>query len=705
MVNKIIVFLNLLLLLLLACTAQQDQNQNDDKDQKHTYTNKLIETNSPYLLQHAHNPVNWYPWGEEALTKAIKENKMIIISIGYAACHWCHVMEKESFEDTTVARIMNENFISIKIDREERPDIDQIYMNVAYLTNKRGGWPLNAFALPDSRPVYAGTYFPKDNWIQVLEFFAGKFRDSKQELITKAEQLTKGIQQSGWIQPKVEVSPMKEDQFKESAKSIINSVDFKRGGLNREPKFPMPNVYQFLLRYHHATNDEQALQAVVTTLTNMARGGIYDHLGGGFARYSTDNKWKVPHFEKMLYDNGQLVSLYSEAYQVTKNELFKDVVYETLEFISREMTSPEGVFYSSLDADSEGEEGKFYVWEKQDIDNILGDDSGIINSYYSVTNNGNWDGKNILHNSSNLQDIISKYNVSEEKFKEILKVSKDKLFHERTSRIRPTLDDKGLTAWNALMLKGYIDAYKVFDEPEFLNTAIKNANFLLNSMRRKDGGLNRNYKDGKSAINGFLDDYSFTIEAFISLYQATFDEKWLHESKALADYALSHFYDEDAGMFFYTSDLDPKLISRSKEVTDNVIPASNSSMAKGLFQLGLYFYNNDYLDLSKQMLANVIPNIGSNGSFYSNWITMLYMVIHEPFEIAIVGDNYDQVKKQFDQFFIPNAIFSGGRDEGTLELLKYKKVDGQTIIYVCKDKVCKLPVREVSKAMGLMVVE
>ncbi len=690
-------FSNLTLLLLLACNAQQGQ--------EHMYTNKLINTNSPYLQQHAHNPVDWYPWGEEALTKAKKENKMIIISIGYAACHWCHVMERESFEDTAVAKIMNDNFISIKVDREERPDVDQIYMNAAYLTNGRGGWPLNAFALPDGRPVYAGTYFPKDNWVQILEFFTDKFRNNRQELIKQAEQLTKGINQTGWIQPKVEVSPLKDGQLNKSAKSIINSIDFKLGGLNRAPKFPMPNVYQLLLRYHHATNDEKALEAVTTTLTNIANGGIYDHLGGGFARYSTDNKWKVPHFEKMLYDNGQLVSLYSEAYQVTKNELYKNVVYETLEFISRELTSPEGVFYSSLDADSEGEEGKYYVWGKEDIDNILGDDAAILNSYYSVTDDGNWEEKNILHITSKLQDILSKYNVTEEKFKEMLKVGKDKLFAERTKRIMPGLDDKGLTAWNALMLKGYIDAYKVFDEPEFLNIALKNANFLLENIRRKDGGLNRNYKDGKAVINGFLDDYSFTIEAFISLYQATFDEKWLTESKALADYVLSHFYDQEAGMFFYTSDLDPELISRSKEVTDNVIPASNSSMAKGLFQLGLYFYNNEYLDISKQMLANVLPTIGDNGSFYSNWIMLLYMVVHEPYEIAIVGDNYHQVKKQFDQIFIPNAIFSGGRDEGSLELLKNKKVEGQTIIYVCQDKVCKLPVREVSKAIGLMVEE
>jgi uncharacterized protein YyaL (SSP411 family) len=671
-------------------------------DGDHPYTNQLIHSSSPYLLQHAHNPVNWYPWGQEALEKAKKEDKLLIISVGYAACHWCHVMEHESFEDTMVARLMNENFVAIKVDREERPDVDQIYMNAAYMTTGRGGWPLNAVAMPDGRPVFAGTYFPKENWIKVLNHFSGLKKDKPEALETAATQMTQGIQRMDMGSFIASEAEFDQDLLATVYQGIEKSLDFEEGGLDKAPKFPMPNIHQFLLRYHHLTGNAKALEAVMVTLDHMADGGIYDHLGGGFARYSTDEIWKVPHFEKMLYDNGQLVSLYAEAWQVTGNDRYKQVVYETLDFIEREMTSPEGGFYSSLDADSEGEEGKFYIWTKEEIESELGTDAEVFNEYYSVSTTGNWEGHNILYITKPIAKVAEKFKLTETEILEKIAAGRAKLLEKRAARIRPGLDDKTLTAWNALMLKGYVDAYRIFDDQKFLSVALKNAQFLKENMLRGDGGLNRNYKDGKSSINGFADDYSFVIDAFIALYQATFDEQWLFDADALMQYAIAHFYDEKTGMFFYTSDEDDPLITRSREVPDNVIPGSNSSLARGLFYLGTYLYKEDYLDKSRQMIRNVINSMNQEGAYYSNWAILLTHLTYQPYEVAIVGEKAAELRREWDRHFQPNAFLLGGNVEGKLELLKNKKVEGQTFIYVCQDKLCKLPVQTVAAALELV---
>ena len=686
-----------------ACKAPNSNVANND----HQYTNHLINESSPYLLQHAHNPVDWHPWGEEALQKAKAENKMLIISVGYAACHWCHVMEHESFEDTTVSRIMNEHFINIKVDREERPDVDDIYMTACQMaSDKSCGWPLNAFALSNGQPVWAGTYFPKKQWIETLKYFVKVQKEQPEKLKEYASQLTEGIQKNS----QVSLNPVKQeftnDDLNKISKAFLENIDYKKGGRVGSPKFPMPNNYDFLLKYYHKTKQEKALEAITVTLDNMALGGIYDHLGGGFARYSTDADWKVPHFEKMLYDNGQLVSLYAAAYQLTKKTLYKETIEQSLDYIKGEMTSPEGGFYSSLDADSEGEEGKFYVWKKSEIDSILADEkiSQIFNDFYQVKKNGNWEHTNILFTKQEKAVFAEKKDILLEDLEQILSSAKAKLFEARAKRVRPSLDDKVLTSWNALMLKGYVDAYKALGNKSYLETALKNGHFLEQNMLQEDFRLNRNYKDGKSVINAFLDDYAQLILAFSALYEVTFDETWLDKADGLAKYVIENFADKETGMFHYTSKLDPPLIARKMEIADNVIPASNSSMARGLHKLGLYLYEPTYLEMARQMMNNLAADIIATPqpNFYSNWCQLYFDLANPPYEVAVVGSNWEEITSDLYKQYLPNAIFLGGAQEGKLELLKGKLVEGETVIYVCQNKVCKLPVREANAAIELM---
>ena len=665
------------------------------------YTNDLINESSPYLLQHAHNPVNWYPWGDTAMQKAKAENKMLIISIGYAACHWCHVMEHESFEDTDVAKIMNEHFICIKVDREERPDVDQVYMTAAQLITGRGGWPLNALALADGRPFYAGTYFPKNNWIQLLEYFIDLKKKNPISLQKSAEQVTTGIHAAEQVS-------FKQTEKKFSLTGLDNlfsrmkaDIDFNKGGASRAPKFPMPSVWAYLLHYNYLSKNEDALKAVTVTLDNMALGGIYDHLQGGFARYSTDANWHVPHFEKMLYDNSQLVSLYAQAYQLTKNPLYKKVVYETLAFVEHELTSPEGAFYSSLDADSEGEEGKYYVWTKAEVDKALGNDAGIFSTYYNITADGNWEhGNSILLRNETENEIAKQFDLTVTELNKMIDAAKVKLMKIREAKVKPGLDDKVLSSWNALMLQGYAKAYRVFGDEAFLSKAITNANFLLQAAIEADGEMTRNYKKGKSSINALLDDYAFTIAAFIELYQATFNKKWLMEANKITGYVLQHFFDPATKMFFYSHNRYANLIARKMEIPDNVIPSSNSEMAKNLFLLGHFLGKDDYIKMAKQMLVNVAEDMQRNIYFYSNWGILQAWLTAPLYEVAIMGHDFKNKRQEFDDHYLPDVIFLGGETEGKLALLENKLVAERTVIYVCRDKSCELPVMEVKMALG-----
>ena len=664
-------------------------------------TNALINETSPYLLQHAKNPVNWYPWGDEALKKAADENKLLVVSIGYAACHWCHVMEHESFEDSTVAALMNEHFVSIKVDREERPDIDHIYMNASQLLTGRGGWPLNAVALPDGRPFFTGTYLPKDQWMQVLQKLVETYEEDPERLTTIANQVTEGIRTIDQLDEVTVPTKYTNETLNQLFQVWKPQLDFDWGGNRGAPKFPMPVNLNFLLQYHYYSGDSSARNAVLTTLDKMALGGIYDHLGGGFARYATDAKWKIPHFEKMLYDNAQLVSLYSKAYQLTGDSLYRDVVYETLDFVDREMTAPTGGFYSSLDADSEGEEGKFYVWAQDEIADALDNNAETFATYYNITDQGNWqEGKNILYATQRIADFADEQGVSPQKIEDQLHRAKSELFAYRSERTRPGLDNKVLTAWNGLMLTGLIDAYRTFDEPHFLQMARNNANFLKDQIIQADYSVTRSYKDGTSSIPGFLDDYAFLISAYINLYQATFEERWLYTAESLTKYVMEHFQDDETSLFFYTHNQHASLIVRQKEISDNVIPSANSVMAKNVWILGQLLANDTFTKQAQSMVDGVYPRITAHPTFYAQWASLLSSLIHTPYEVAILGEMSMNLRQQMDKHYLPDVLFLGGKSEGSLALLENKLVQGQTTIYVCQNKVCKLPVTHPAAALA-----
>ncbi len=664
-------------------------------------SNRLSAASSPYLREHADNPVDWYEWGNEALEKAKLEDKPLIISIGYSSCHWCHVMEEESFMDTAVARIMNERFVSIKIDREERPDIDQIYITAAQLLSGNAGWPLNAFALPDGKPFYAGTYFTRDQWLKLLNQVSTAYRDDQSRLVKQAAAITRGILENDVIGPMTENQPDENSNiYRNLAASWETSIDFNQGGLSGAPKFPLPVVWEFLLQDYHRSKNNRSLQAVTTTLDAMANGGIYDHLRGGFARYATDADWKVPHFEKMLYDNGQLVSLYAHAYQVTNDSAYAGIVVETLDFIKEEMTSPEGGFYSSLNADSEGEEGTFYIWTKAEIDKVLDQKSAsIFNERYAITEAGNWEHqKNVLKPEKPMEDLAAKYGSTVFEIEKILQDASDQLLQVRNKRIHPSLDDKILTSWNALMLNGYIDAYWALGNPAYLETALNNARFLNNKMILEDGKVMRSYSAGKATIEAFLDDYALLANAYIKLYQATFDIEWLEQARIITDYAIIHFRDEQTGFFYYTSNAS-QLIVRKMEISDQVIPSSNSIMADVLFKLGRYYEQESYLVMSKAMVNRIAGDIIQGGPYYSSWASMMGRMIVQPYEVAIMGGESLEKNAALMKNYLPDVLLMGGSSEN-LPLLENKFVSGKTIIYVCRDRVCKLPVTDVSKALN-----
>lgn len=677
----------------------------------HKYTNSLINETSPYLLQHAHNPVDWKPWNNETLELAKKENKLILISIGYSSCHWCHVMEHESFENDSVAAIMNQNFINIKIDREERPDIDQIYMNAVQLMTGKGGWPLNCIALPDGRPIWGGTYFPKENWISALEQLSKMYQEKPEEMISYAEKLTEGIQKSDLVILNKDEINFTVADLDTAVNEWSQNMDTDLGGKKGAPKFPMPNNYEFLLRYAIQRDSTEILNYVNTTLTKMAFGGIYDQIGGGFSRYSVDKKWHVPHFEKMLYDNGQLVSLYSKAYQATKNPLYKNIICQTLEFIERELTTNEGAFFSSLDADSIDSEGKlvegaFYVWNEIELKAILGNDFELFSDYYNINNYGYWEHNNyVLIRKDEASDISKKHTISIEELERKVTEWNKVLLKERSKKERPRLDDKSLTSWNALMLKGYIDAYTVFNEQHFLEVALKNAKFIYTKQLQENGNLNHSYKNGKSTINGYLEDYATVIEAYISLYEATFNETWLNTAKQLTDYTFDHFYDTKLSMFYFTSDEDKDLISRKMEIEDNVIPASNSIMAKNLMKLSHYYSNNHYLKVSKQMLQNMKDRAQQYGSGYSNWLQLMSDFSTEYYEIAISGKNAKEKLLEINQHYIPNKLIAGSTSESKIPLMEGRFSENETYIYICVDGACKLPEKDSKKAINQLNIK
>jgi uncharacterized protein YyaL (SSP411 family) len=659
--------------------------------------NRLANSASPYLLQHANNPVDWCPWGAEALQKARDENKLILVSIGYSACHWCHVMEHESFEDEHVAAVMNENFVCIKVDREERPDIDQIYMSAVQLMTGRGGWPLNCICLPDQRPIYGGTYFRKKDWVSLLINLAEYYRDKPQDAEGYAVRLTEGIQQY----ESVDFITEQPEYAKADLEAIVSAwrkhFDPTDGGMSQAPKFPMPNNWQFLMRYAHLMKDEGIANAVKLTLKKMAYGGIYDHIGGGFARYSVDGRWHVPHFEKMLYDNGQLISLYSEAYTWNRDPLYKQIVDETIAFVQGELTSPDNGYYSALDADSEGVEGKFYTFTKEEIEELLGDDATLFCIYYNITEDGNWEEEatNVFFRKDDNAELAGKLGISESELKAKIATLRTRVFESRSHRIRPGLDYKIIASWNGLMLKGLCDAVRAFNDEVYLDLAIKNAEFILNHLVDDNGKLIRIHQSQNKIA--FLDDYANVIDALIALYEVTFDMKWLEAAKAFTDLAIELYYDENEGMFFYTAADNEQLIARKSEIMDGVIPASNSVMARNLKKLALLFEEEQYEQISAQLLRNLMPYMAKYGSVYSNWAMLLLEEVFGTYEVAVTGPEVADMRREIEENYIPNKIMLGGNKEN-LPLLQGRTGD-TTRIFICKDKTCGLPAHNVVQAL------
>lgn len=664
--------------------------------------NHLINETSPYLLQHAHNPVDWYPWGDEALDRARNEDRPIILSIGYSSCHWCHVMERESFEHEGIAQLMNDYFICIKVDREERPDIDQVYMDAVQAMGVNGGWPLNVFLTPDQKPFYGGTYFPAAGWAQILSNINQAYRDQRDQLEKSANQFVSHMSLSETARMGLTGEGEAFDiiHLDQAFQQFFSKFDTEKGGLKKAPKFPMPNNWLFALRYHHLTGNHYALEQVKLTLKQIAYGGIYDQIGGGFSRYSVDDRWFAPHFEKMLYDNGQLVSLYSEAFRLTKEPLFKEVVYETISWLEREMTSPEGGFYSALDADSDGTEGKFYTWKEDELQDLCGDETPVISAYYNTTVAGNWeDGRNILFRKIDNKPLAKNLGISEDDLKSKVQDFKRVALEKRGERIRPGLDDKILTSWNAIMLKGLVDAYRAFGDDHFLELALKNAEFI--DTRLTDGdNLCRTYKNGEAKLAGYLEDYAHLSDAMLHLYQVTFNEHWLSRSVDLTQFAVDHFLDNEDNLFFFTGDHSEQLIARKKELFDNVIPASNSVMANNLFILGKMTNKDEFIDLSITMLSRISKLISKDVSYLSNWAILMSYNVKLFSEIVISGSDLIPFSQELWLAYKPNAVVLGTRNKSSLSLLEGREAkSGKTQVYVCYNKTCQLPVESIADAL------
>jgi uncharacterized protein YyaL (SSP411 family) len=664
--------------------------------------NRLSLASSPYLRQHANNPVDWYEWGEEALSKARKENRPLIISVGYAACHWCHVMAYESFSDREIAAFMNTHFVCIKVDREERPDIDHIYMEAAQLLSGRGGWPLNAFALPDGRPFYAATYFSPDRWLDVLKKLSLLYQDEYSRILEAATSLTEGIR-TDHFPGMTDSKPFTSVDYLTVYQNQIRTIDFELGGYTGAPKFMMPAGLEFLLQYNYLTGDQKALDAVIITLDAMAKGGIYDQIGGGFARYSTDQFWKVPHFEKMLYDNAQLISLYAHAYQLTGKSVYAEIVGQTISFAERELMNKDGGFYASIDADSEHEEGKFYIWTKLELECVLDSDTAdLVLLFYQITSKGNWEkGKNILHYMVDKATFAAENGMSVNALNAILQKANNTLLKHRNLRIRPATDDKILTSWNAMMISGYVDAFKALGNIHYLEGALRTARFIEVNMLKENGLLYRVYNDGKVTTEAFLDDYALLADAYISLYEVTFDIRWLHLSQLLVAYVWDHFSDTASQLFFYTSDQAEHLIARKHEISDNVIPASNSVLAHVLYKLGILIEKADYTQAAEKMVFKIRPQIAQQGVYCANWAMLLGKLIYPANEVAILGENAVQLNHELQKAYLPSTIFEGGTDEN-LPLLQDRLIDNKTVIYVCENKTCNLPVYSVDDAMKLI---
>jgi uncharacterized protein YyaL (SSP411 family) len=663
--------------------------------------NHLDKETSPYLLQHVDNPVDWHPWNDAALALAQSENKPILLSIGYAACHWCHVMAHESFEHDETAQLMNAHFVNIKVDREERPDLDSIYMSAVTAMTGHGGWPMTVFLTPDGQPFYSGTYFPLEprygmpSFRQILTSVAEAWKSQKDKVLAGAEQITEHLQQNAGL--KAQVDALDTDILTSAVSDLKEKFDRTWGGFGGAPKFPQPMVIEFLLREHMRGGSEEALAMAEFTLARMAQGGMYDQIGGGFARYSVDDQWLVPHFEKMLYDNAQLARVYLHAWQLTGNAFYRRVVEETLDYVCLEMRHGDGGFYSSLDADSEGEEGKFYVWSADEVRGILGEDAELYMQMYDVTDGGNWEGSNILRLSLRASEVAAASGLDEAELEKRLTSARGKLYEVRSKRIWPGLDDKVLTAWNGLMLAAFAEAAVALDREDYRDVAIANAEFLHGHLRGSDGRLLRTWKAGSEAkYNAYLEDYAFLAEGLLALYQATFDSRWFLWARELADAMLARFADAEGGGFFDTSDDHEQLIQRPKDVQDNAIPSGNAMAANVLLRLGMLTGETRYWDSAEQATRNVGKLMAQYPTGFGEWLNAASLIMGEPREIALIGDAAEiaPLLSIVRSGYRPLQVVAAGEADGVPLLADRPQQDDKATAYVCRRFVCDAPVTD-----------
>ena len=664
--------------------------------------NRLANETSPYLLQHANNPVDWYPWGEEALQRSKNEDKPILLSIGYSACHWCHVMERESFEDEATASLMNEYFVSIKVDREERPDLDAVYMEAVQMLTGSGGWPMTVFLTPEGKPFYGGTYFPPvdrfnmPGFPRLLESVARSYRDSRSEIDRVTNQITEQLGRTGQI-PKGD-SPVTVETLHQAYTVLATNFDYQNGGHGTAPKFPQAMNLEVLLRYYRHRYNDRALEMVDLTLEKMAQGGIYDQIAGGFARYSTDAYWLVPHFEKMLYDNALLSRLYLHAHQTTGRGMYRRIAEETLDYILREMTGPEGGFYSATDADSEGEEGKFFVWTPAEIEAVLGDEAAIFNGFFGVTQAGNFEGNNILNIKQKASDYARQQGIALERLVDVVERGKNSLLTEREKRVHPLLDDKVLASWNGMMLRSFSEAGSALSREDYLDAAIKNASFLLETMR-PHGKLLRTYRAGQAKLSGFLEDYSFVADGLLALYEATFNQRWLAASVDLADRMIQLFWDDGVGGFYDTSIEHDQLVVRPRDVLDNAQPCGGSVATEVLLKLAVITGNEEYRVKAATPLRTLKDLMGRAPAGTGQWLAALDFYVSTPKEVVIIGPREDSKTAALLQTvngnFHPNKVLVGAENEGEhgLPLLESRgMINGEPTAYVCENYTCQLPV-------------
>ena len=668
--------------------------------------NNLINETSPYLLQHAQNPVQWHGWNEETLAKAKQENKPIFLSIGYSSCHWCHVMAHESFESEEIAKVMNENFINIKVDREERPDIDDIYQKVCQIATGQGGWPLSVFLTPDQKPFYVGTYFPildssgRPGFGSLLKQLSQTWKEKPKDIEMAAENFLQTLQKTETVKTH---SKLEKSILDEAAVNLLQMADQNFGGFGQAPKFPNAANISFMFRYSKLSGISKFNEFALKTLKRMAKGGIFDQIGGGFHRYSTDTMWLVPHFEKMLYDNALIPINYVEAYQITKDDFYLDVLRKTLDYVLREMTSKEGGFYSAQDADSEGEEGKFYVWKKSEIKEILGKDADTFCLFYDVTDGGNWEGKSILCNNVNLPSVAFQAGISEDQLRQNLDSNSKKLLDVRSKRIAPGLDDKVLTSWNALMITAFAKGYRVTNEKKYLVAAEKCIDFIENNLV-KDGKLLRTYKDGKAKLQGYLEDYSYFGVSLLDVFEINPELKFLERAQEIANYLVEHFWDSETNSFYMTADDHEKLIIRPKSNYDLSLPSGNSVAANLLLMLFHLTQDKKFLEISTKIMENQAQMAAENPFGFGHLLNTVFMYLQKPREITVLNSQNNEIVDSLTNRFMPESILVTVKNENQLNnLSKLPFFEGKqfqndkTTVFVCKDFTCSLPLETISE--------